>query len=240
MKPGNGFGGNRNRTQSNAYNRKEMVVVSRQVSVPIKSSSTTTRDHRHHQGRDSIDSVDFIPSGEENIANRSFRPRSAVLSSSTTGLPSLSGKGVQHPYIIRKGSQRKVMKSTSSAQSMPDLITVSCDEIVRMAGHGEGEEEEKGGDGENTNRIVSFDANVQHSSADNHHPQPKKHGSSFIDFGEDCLNESSLNRLNLPENTPTLRRTLSDALIIPDPFEREQDDPLSQDGNLNNLDNILV
>lgn len=233
MKPGaNVIGRSNSRTMVFPSTRNELL--SKQSSLPAKSSSPN--DQQLFK-----DSVDFIPASEAN-RSRSFRPRSAVLSSSSlSGLPSLSGKGAQHPYILRKGSQRKGLKSTSSlSQSMsPDLISVSCDEIVRMAEQGE-----------EANRRVSFDQNSEQQVE-------KKTDTSLIDFGEDCLDGgrpndevdsiseifdlSSLNRLNSNgmSEIPTLRRTLSDALIIPDPFEREPDETLSPDSNLN-LDNILV
>jgi len=210
-------------------------MIPRQNSLPVSSSSPI--EPFGSSPRSYQDTTDFLATVEES-SSRSFRPRSAVLSSSTSGLPAVTAKGNQHPYIVRKGSQKRSLKPGKriSQSISPDLITTTCEEILRMANEAD--------------TVTAVDSTSDAMALDSN--------TTIIDCAEDCLdegeggenhhqNEAMGNHVN-PVNgedveegfTRPLERTFSDALIIPDPFEREPDDILSPDANMHNVNNLIV
>ena len=211
-------------------------VIPRQNSLPVSSSSPI--EPSGNSPRSYQDTTDFLAPVEEG-PSRPFRPRSAVLSSSSSGLPAMTLKGNQHPYIARKGSQKKGLQPGKriSESISPDLITTTCEEILRMANAADSTAP---ADLASTDDPLTFDSNT-----------------TIIDCAEDCLdgggdvnhqNEAMSNHRNQVNDEPNaeeefirpLERTFSDALIIPDPFEREPDDILSPDPNMHNVNNLIV
>ena len=190
------------------------------------------------------------------------------MSSSSSGLPSISLKkgGNPHPYIaakrasMRKSARWNAKNSSSGGGTLsPDLITASCDEILlRLTDENSGR-----GRGSPCSKIISSDSNSPSAaviSIDSN--------TSIIDCAEDCLNDEDCHdnhgienddedeAADIYSNNPlgnhddhdaadgdemtALERTFSDALIIPDPFEREPDDLLSPDTNIHDVNNLIV
>lgn len=247
-------------------------------SSPIDSKNMITPTTVPQLSASHPDTTDFLSTvNEEDTPLRtSFRPRSSVVSStsSISGLPlSSMKKGNEHPYIaarkasMRKSSRRNTRNSSSSLgdQSLsPDLITVSCDEIMLHLADDNNERSISGSRFPNSTADPSNDIiNNPSNSIDSN--------MSIIDCAEDCLNDGIChdNRLlsedsnsneneagDIYSNNPpsigvndnnhvfeggdSLERTFSDALIIPDPFEREPDDLLSPDGNIHDVNNLIV
>jgi len=134
-------------------------------------------------------------------------------------------------------------KTKSVSQSIsPDLITTTCEDILRMA--------QDAGRENSQAAATNFQdpTNISNLLIDSN--------TTIIDCAEDCLsnesgehesheNEASGsygNQINNEEDEDLrpLERTFSDALIIPDPFEREPDDLLSPDTNITDVNNLIV
>lgn len=233
----------------------------RHNSLPVGASSPIVRGGDPSALSSSHpDATDFtMPALDEEgvFQQRPFRPRSAALSSSssTSGLPAVSLKGHQHPYISKKrASLRKNPRNNSTAGTIsPDLITTSCDEIMQLA--------------RNDYSLVSTNTPIE--SRDNGTISIDSSNTSIIDCAEDCLdgvpsstsgfnatstsnsenNESeagyhgtsqSGSQQGIENDISPLERTFSDALIIPDPFEREPDDLLSPGTNIHDVNNLIV
>lgn len=192
--------------------------TNRKPSTPLTSSSPLI-EPSFSSHRENDDTLPLTNGNRNDIdIDRPFLPRSSRLSSSSlSGLPAVALKGNQHPYITKKASQRRSMNNsrTISQSISPDLITTTCEEIVRLGNQPTNQQV--------SSNTISLDSNI-----------------SIIDCAEECIDEHHENDAGNHNNLRALERTYSDALIIPDPFEREPDDLMSPDPNLNNVNNLIV
>lgn len=170
---------------------------------------------------------------------------------------------------MRKNARRNTKNSSSSVgdQSLsPDLITASCDEILLHLADDKNSTSSDSSSRFPADGII----NPGNADLSKNPTNSIDSNISIIDCAEDCLNDDDFrdNRLlgdngnrnettsdahsNNPPSTglhdnnhvfeggDTLERTFSDALIIPDPFEREPDDLLSPDTNIHDVNNLIV
>ena len=170
---------------------------------------------------------------------------------------------------MRKSARRNTKSSTSSVgdQSMsPDLITASCDEILLHLGADDnngGHSSDRlpnstidPGTGDISNNPThSIDSNISIiDCAEDCLNDDDCHDNRLLD-DDDSGDGNEASGAHHSNNQPstgvydnnhvfeggdTLERTFSDALIIPDPFEREPDDLLSPDSNIHDVNNLIV
>jgi len=159
------------------------------------------------------------------------RPKSEVLPS---GLPSVHVKQQQqqHRFISRQSTNKKIQKSHSLPESenvSPDLIGVPFEDVIQRTI-----------DGELHNRGSSSLSNAHNRGSSNLSNAQSTMNDSLIDLGEDCMSNGNFQQKDSTQSFTNITRTdtralfnrqLSDALIIPDPYDKEQDEPriLSED-----------
>lgn len=180
---------------------KSAVMATRRVTLPAESSLSAERLSMH-SAFDTIDAEENSSQLEQPLG----RPRSEVLS----GLPSVHVKAHhQHRFIARKSTGRKQRKSNTSQTNegsvSPDLIEVPIEDVVKRTIDGTLAKKK------NTNTSTVHE--------------------SVIDCGEDCLSEENNYEEDRQQRRVSYSQQFSDALIIPDPFEREVDDPMSPGGD---------
>ena len=212
------------------FNKSE-YVNNRTVSLPATSSPVYPNSLMY-----TVDEIDnkFSPPLNDSIE----RPQSELPPSN---LPSVHVKAQQqHRFISRKSVHRKFRNSQSLPDmkegSSPDLIEVPFEDLV------------KGG-----NFDCKFSQNQQEKNVmttidesainESNKMVPAVNGSD-IDCAVDCLKDQEESYVTVDPVTSERRdsesfnRQLSDALIIPDPFEREQDE--TTNATENSMSSLLV
>ena len=125
-----------------------------------------------------------------------------------SGLPSVQVKAQQHQhrFISRKGTNNKFRKSQSLPETdnvSPDLIGVPFEDLIQR----------------------SIDGTIQNLSRQDRQCDTAVNNANGVTREPYEEREKTQNKA-LPRND-SFTRQLSDALIIPDPFDKEKDHPLT-------------
>ena len=195
----------------------------RTLSLPVTSSPLD-----HNSSKFTLDEVNY---NKPQPLNQSQRSQSEV---STSGLPSVHLKAQQqHRFMARKSVLRKLQKSQSlpliKDNLSPDLIEVPFEDLIRRM---------DGTTPPNQASGQAFMSTIDESVINESSVTVSCVNGSGIDFAEDCLNDHEESYVTVDpvtrRDSESINRQLSDTLIIPDPFERE-DEANGIDNNLNSL-----